>query len=200
MLGRAPVCGQAKTRLIPALGAKGAAAAQAALLTHVVSIARDWCEEEEQRRFRLWCSPDNRHPFFSQLAPDHQTRNQFDGDLGQRLLQIVQSELTSVEGVILLGGDGVSVSRQLLSQVESALLEVPVVMAPAEDGGYILLALKQLSADLFSGISWGSDQVVAESRQRLKKLGWQWREFPGQWDVDRPVDWQRFQEQMACHQ
>ena len=192
ILGRAPVAGQAKTRLIPTLGAEGAAKAQEALLAHVVSIARNWCEREEERQLRLWCTPDTKHPYFDSLIAEEKRYCQPSGDLGQRMAAIVESTLESENGVILLGGDGVSVTPELLDRVEEALCEVPVVMASAEDGGYILLGLTHFASSLFFQIPWGTEHVGEETRLRLQQLGWSWREFSGQWDVDRPADWDRF--------
>jgi uncharacterized protein len=114
------------------------------------------------------------------------------GDLGQKLAFIVESGLKTAQGVVLLGGDGVSVTESLLDRVEEALERVPAVLAPAEDGGYILLALTRLDGALFTGIPWGGEKVAEVTRDRLRGLEWPWQEFPGQWDVDREVDWLRF--------
>jgi uncharacterized protein len=198
ILGRAPLAGQVKTRLIPGLGAEGAARAHEQLLAHVVSVARRWCDGLPHRRLCLWCSPDTKHPYFDSLVPKENRYCQPHGDLGQRMVAIVESGLQTAEGVLLLGGDGVSVSESLLNQVEAALVEVDVVMASAEDGGYILLGLSRLAPQLFSEMPWGTELVAEETRRRLNRLGWSWREFPGHWDVDRPGDWRRFQKQVQA--
>jgi len=62
------------------------------------------------------------------------------------------------------------------------------VLAPAEDGGYPLIGLRRVSPRLFDGIAWGSPQVLAQTRRRLKALRWRWRELRILWDVDRPED------------
>ena len=41
---------------------------------------------------------------------------------------------------------------------------------------------------LFTGIEWGSAQVLAQTRRRLRRLRWQWTELRTLWDVDRPED------------
>ena len=60
-----------------------------------------------------------------------------------------------------------------------------------EDGGYVLIGLTRCDARLFEGIAWGGSSVVAETRARLRALGWTWRELDTLWDVDRPEDYER---------
>ncbi|MBF0455225.1 MAG: TIGR04282 family arsenosugar biosynthesis glycosyltransferase [Magnetococcales bacterium] len=195
ILARAPLVGQVKTRLIPALGPRGAAQAHEQLLSHVLTIALSWQGVKVDRGLHLWCTPDSNHPYFDTLLPLSHRRCQPSGDLGQRMATIVDESLKRSRQVILLGGDAASISTRLLDQVEAALQEVPVVMAPAEDGGYILLGLTRSAPTLFSSMPWGTEHVAEQTRSRLRDLGWPWREFPGQWDVDRGEDWDRFRRQ-----
>ncbi|HKI81038.1 MAG TPA: DUF2064 domain-containing protein, partial [Pseudodesulfovibrio sp.] len=65
------------------------------------------------------------------------------------------------------------------------------VMAPAQDGGYVLLGLRRAAHGLFTDIPWGTGRVAAVTRRRMRELRWHWRELPLQWDVDRPEDLER---------
>ena len=65
------------------------------------------------------------------------------------------------------------------------------VIGPAEDGGYVLLGLRQVDPLLFSGIDWSSSQVFGQTLARFEHLGWQVAELPVLWDVDRPQDLSR---------
>ena len=56
------------------------------------------------------------------------------------------------------------------------------------DGGYVLIGLRRLEPSLFADIDWGTDRVLAETRRRLERLGWEWRETEPLPDVDRPPD------------
>ncbi|MBF0447382.1 MAG: TIGR04282 family arsenosugar biosynthesis glycosyltransferase [Magnetococcales bacterium] len=193
ILGRSPVAGQAKTRLIPLLGERGAAQAHERMMSYVLTIASGWCQRDSGRKLAVWVAPDLDHPFFDALPSSVSRFCQPAGDLGCRLHWIAAAGLEKADAVVLLGADGVSVTAALLDQVESALKRVPAVLAPAADGGYILLGMTRLAPSLFSQMPWGTPQVAEQTRKRLEKLGWLWEEFPGQWDVDRPADWQRFQ-------
>lgn len=195
VLTRTPVAGTVKTRLFPLLGPEGAAKAHEKLLTHVVRTVQSWCEASAgDRRFLLWCTPDPLHPFFDGLVPRRARRVQPSGDLGQRLAGIVFDQIENHRSVIVVGGDAVSVSANTLDQAVSALDQCDAVMVPAEDGGYVLLALSRFHPDLFCEISWGSSTVARETEKKLTTLGWNWRKLPALWDVDRPSDWQRFEQ------
>lgn len=193
LLGRAPSPGFSKTRLIPALGAEGAARAHAALLTHVARLARQWCAMRgPEHRFRLWATPDFRAPLFARLAEASQLRVQPEGDLGARLRGIAQAALAEAEAVLLLGGDAASLDFATLNRAEEALSRHPAVLIPALDGGYVLLGLTRYAPELFREIPWGGDGVAEATRGVLRALEWSWEELPGHWDVDRPEDWERF--------
>ncbi|MBF0624966.1 MAG: TIGR04282 family arsenosugar biosynthesis glycosyltransferase [Magnetococcales bacterium] len=192
MLGRAPRPGQAKTRLIPALGPRGAARAHARLLTHVAGVTRAWCAAGPGRLFRLWCTPDLRHPLFRTLARPEELRVQSHGDLGRRLARVAEEGLVESRAVFLVGGDCVSLTASLLDEALAMLERHPAVLAPAADGGYVLLGLTRLAKALFRDMPWGGPEVAAVTRERLRSLGWSWGELPVQWDVDGPDDWARF--------
>jgi glycosyltransferase A (GT-A) superfamily protein (DUF2064 family) len=65
------------------------------------------------------------------------------------------------------------------------------VIAPAHDGGYVLIGLTRCEAGLFEGISWGTAEVFQQTRLRLQSLAYSWLELPAHHDIDRPEDWAR---------
>jgi glycosyltransferase A (GT-A) superfamily protein (DUF2064 family) len=73
-----------------------------------------------------------------------------------------------------------------LAQGEQAAL------IPADDGGYVLIGLTQTHSSLFDDIEWGSDQVAGVTRERLRDLGWSFKEWSSLWDVDRAEDLDRY--------
>jgi glycosyltransferase A (GT-A) superfamily protein (DUF2064 family) len=71
--------------------------------------------------------------------------------------------------------------------------ETDAVLGPAEDGGYVLLGLRHAAPALFRDMPWGEESIAALTRERMRELGWRWRELPALRDLDRPedLDWYR---------
>ncbi len=184
---RAPVSGAAKTRLIPALGAQGAARLHAALTEHALEQA----VQAGLGAIELWCAPDFSHPFFARCAREHGValRAQAQGDLGEKMLAAFEA----ADGpLLLMGSDCPSISAADLSVCAQALAQgADAVFLPAEDGGYGLVGAVRPIPEIFSGIPWGGEQVMARTRAALGRLGLTWREARTVWDVDRPEDYAR---------
>lgn len=191
VLAKAPIPGLAKTRLIPALGPQGAARLQRQLTRAAVQTALD----AGLGSVTLWCAPHAQHRFFMALR---QTTGvpclvQASGDLGDRMHTAFR--LHCEQGPLLLTGtDCPPLTPAHLRQAAQALLDGDeAVFFPAEDGGYALVGLRRPQAALFRGITWSTDAVMAQTRERAKEAGVRWREFETLWDLDVPADLARWQ-------
>lgn len=108
------------------------------------------------------------------------------------MLKACRRALREANGVVLIGTDCPVLRAADLRAAARALRSgVDAVLSPAEDGGYALIGLRRASPRVFSGIKWGTPTVLAETRRRLRALGWRWRELRSVWDVDRPEDYRR---------
>ncbi len=194
ILVRAPVAGEAKTRLAPALGVAGAAGLAAWMLRRAVATAR----AAKLGPVQLFCAGDIDHPEFLACAADGAVRRhaQAAGDLGQRMLRAAETAMTP-DGVIVIGTDCPALTPALLRQVAHELAQQDAVAIPAEDGGYVLIAMRRVAPELFAGIAWGSADVMRRTRGRLADLGWHWSEPLTLWDVDRIEDVERLGRQLA---
>ncbi|KAA3649461.1 MAG: glycosyltransferase [Proteobacteria bacterium] len=192
VFAKAPVAGTAKTRLIPALGAAGAARLHRQLVRHALRTAH----AAALGPVSLWCAPDTRHRFFRALAAtgDIALHTQHGGDLGQRMHHALTT-LTTSAPTLLIGTDCPMLDRALFQACAAALRQGnDAVFLPAEDGGYALVGLRQPQPGLFHDIAWGSGTVMADTRARLRQRGLRWAE-PGEvWDVDRPEDLPRLRQ------
>jgi len=190
IFAKAPVPGQVKTRLVPFLGASGAADLYKQLILHSLSMATD-----AQIGFvDLWCTPSVQHPFFSRCAQRFQIGlfDQTEGDLGSRMAHAFHETLKWTTQALLIGTDCPSLTVDDLREAAEVLRKgIDAVIGPAEDGGYILIGLRRCVPDLFTGISWGTGSVLDQTRRRLRELRWKWHELSEQWDVDRPEDVER---------
>lgn len=186
IFAKTPVPGRVKTRLIPVLGPAGAAALQRRLLERILHLAMDarLCPVE------CWYWPSLDDPAFERWRgdPDLSFHRQPAGDLGERMCAAAARALRAAQRVLIIGADCPLWTGQDLEAALAALDDHDAVVTPAEDGGYLLLGLRRAAAELFDGVPWGTDRVMAETRARLAGLGWRWRELRTLWDVDRPED------------
>jgi uncharacterized protein len=195
VFARAPTPGEAKTRLIPALGKAGAAALHRRLAVHSLRAATD----ANLGPVELWCAPDTSDLFFRecQRSLGISLYAQGGGDLGARMQRAFESALARSRRAILVGSDIPALSAQYLRDAERALAGGDdVVIGPAEDGGYVLVGLSRCDPELFRGIPWGGSEALAETRRRIAALAWRVIELPALWDVDRPEDLERLSEEM----
>lgn len=183
VFARTPEPGKTKTRLIPRLGAKGAAV----LAERLIERTMEMLSCIPAARIQLWTTPDNRHPLFERLSRHFgcALREQQGQDLGARLWHAVSG---SSGPVILIGTDCPAMTPAYLSGALQLLERQDAVLGPASDGGYVLLGLQLRHPALFDGIPWGSDSVAAMTRERLDALGWRWSELETLPDLDRPED------------
>ncbi|MGH8633417.1 MAG: TIGR04282 family arsenosugar biosynthesis glycosyltransferase [Burkholderiales bacterium] len=190
IFARAPSPGAVKTRLIPQLGAEEAAALHARLVKRTLATAR----AASFRRIELHGTPDINDSFFRSCAGHFAVAlaAQAGGDLGARMFAAFGSVLAIHPRALLLGSDCPALTARHLRQADRALRDgADAVLVPCEDGGYALIGLRRVDARLFDSIAWGGETVMAETRARLSKLGWRWRELDTLWDVDRPEDYAR---------
>jgi rSAM/selenodomain-associated transferase 1 len=186
ILAKAPIPGFAKTRLIPALGAEGAAMFQKALIDRAVETA---CAAATGP-VTLWAAPDATHAAFAgRRARGVGLRQQIDGDLGARML----AALAAPGGpALVIGTDCPALSADDLRTAAAVLRGgTDAVVFPAEDGGYVLIGVRRPEALLFANMTWSTPQVMNETRRRLRQAKLTWQEPVTLWDVDLPEDLDR---------
>ena len=189
-MAKAPQAGHAKTRLIPALGASGAARLHRQLTLRTLATA---CTAG-LGALTLWCTPDTQHRFFRavQVRYGLHLRTQPEVDLGQRMAHIFAQ--CNGQPLLLIGTDCPALGAAHLHQAALALCSgLDAVFITTEDGGYYLVGLKQACPEIFAGIDWSTAQVMAQTRNKLLALGMRWQEVAMLWDVDRAEDVSRWQ-------
>ena len=78
--------------------------------------------------------------------------------------------LTRGQAVVLIGSDCPEFDPGYLEAAFAALAQQDAVLGPAVDGGYLLIGLRAAPALLFEDIAWGTPQVLAVTRDRLRQL------------------------------
>lgn len=190
VFARAPLPGRAKTRLIPRLGAAGAARLQARLTDRALQTAvRSRCGTVE-----LHCTPRIGHPFFlrEQGKLKIALKKQSGRDLGERMRRAITAALRRHRYAIVIGVDAPELRAADLRRALRLLRSgCDVALSPAEDGGYALIACRRAPRALFERIAWGGSDVYSTTVQRLEGLRLRWRALRTVWDIDRPADLER---------
>jgi rSAM/selenodomain-associated transferase 1 len=190
VLAKAPLPGFAKTRLIPALGADGAASLQARLVERAVATA---CAAVIGP-VTLWATPDESHPLFQAIGAHLGVAlaRQGDGDLGTRMLAAIAAANAPA---LVIGTDCPALTSDHLRAAADVLRGGgDAVVIPTEDGGYALIGMRAPAHALFSDMHWSARSVMDETRRRLRALGLTWQEPVTLWDVDLPGDLERLRE------
>jgi uncharacterized protein len=174
VFARAPVAGAVKTRLIPRLGPEGAARLQRRLIRVALRTAHAVAPVE--------LHVTRMHSWLRTLGVP--LRRQRGRDLGERMHRALKHRRA-----ILIGADAPELRPADLHRALRLLKGgADVVLAPAEDGGYALIAARRIDARIFDGVRWGGADVLSQTLLKISKVGLRYRLLRTVWDVDRPED------------
>jgi rSAM/selenodomain-associated transferase 1 len=191
IMAKAPIPGLCKTRLIPMLGAEGAAVLARKMLKNTINIAIKSAVGHVE--CCMTPSPESLPGLVASCPPDITWSKQIDGDLGMKMAAIVRRVTDEGESVILLGTDCPSLTTTHIQKAAQWLEYGDASLIPVDDGGYCLIGLNQYAAALFSAIPWSTSKVAELTRQRMIDLGWRLFETEPLFDIDVPEDLSRLQ-------
>lgn len=190
---RYPEVGKTKTRLIPALGAAGAATLQ----RQMTEFTLKQVEKLVQRRqgglnslsVEIRFAGGDRTLMQDWLGSRWSYQPQATGDLGEKLQQAFQAAFEAgSQRIVTIGIDCPELDAVTLAQAFQALQEHDLVLGPATDGGYYLIGLRSLMPALFSGVDWGTERVFQQTMAVAESKGVAIATLTPLTDVDRPED------------
>jgi rSAM/selenodomain-associated transferase 2/rSAM/selenodomain-associated transferase 1 len=186
---RYPTIGQVKTRLIPAVGAEGAAQLHRHMteqtLTQVQALQKHWPLTVEIH----FAGNQSYQAMATWLGTDWQYRPQTAGDLGERMSSaFTDARQAGMERVVIIGTDCPGLNAEFIQDAFAQLLTHDLVLGPAIDGGYYLIGLRSLHPELFAGISWSTDRVLTQTIEIGQRLNLSLALLPFLADIDRPAD------------
>jgi rSAM/selenodomain-associated transferase 2/rSAM/selenodomain-associated transferase 1 len=193
---RYPEPGQAKTRLIPALGAVGAADLHRQMTEYTLVQVKQLQQSRSTVRGEIHFSgPQGFVEMQAWLDEDWLYHPQGRGDLGDRLIYALTSSLqANIDSVLVIGTDCPELTAELMAEALDRLQTHDLVLGPATDGGYYLIGLRSPIPELFTGIPWGTDTVLRRTVAIAQALNLSITYLPTLDDVDRPEDlpvWER---------
>ena len=201
MLARWPAPGRCKSRLVPGVGRARAAAIQARLTQHGLAAAAQAREAMAATAgaggygggLELVLAASGLGPRaagrWGRLLGVDRVVDQGRGSLGLRLQrQMLRGCLEGAAAVVLIGSDLPALAAEDLLEAFRALQHSAVVLGPAGDGGYWLIGRRQAAPQLFTGIDWGSDRVLAQTLRLAGQAGLATALLAERHDLDRPAD------------
>lgn len=193
---RYPEPGKTKTRMIPALGAEGAAQLQKEMSEHTVNLARQ-LQTERNIAIEVHFAGGNKSLMSDWLGEDLTYIPQVDGDLGNKMLTSFQKAFDrQYQRAVIIGIDCPDLSLNILNNAFDALVKKTLTIGVAEDGGYYLIGLNSIFPQLFGNIDWGTDKVLQQTKTIARKLNLDVEYLAVLSDVDRPKDldiWLKYQ-------
>jgi rSAM/selenodomain-associated transferase 1 len=181
VFAKPPVPGNAKTRLVPAVGSAVAAEVARALLDDVVSAAR----QVDGARVIISTTEmfQAEEPLPMWLQPP--------GDLGFRLEKTLQRALERADCALAVGADTPGLTTLMLSQAAERLRQKDAVLGPTDDGGYYMVGLRRCPDGLFHKIRWSAPETLRDTLDQFARFNVEYTTAPKWFDLDTPDDLQR---------
>ena len=185
--------GEVKTRLIPALGVVSATKLHCAMTKRVASML----SISALTPFRFAVAGDVEDALFAGSKGCLPPISQVGSDLGERMLNAAKYAFEDKQGlgdlapdyVVIVGADCPSLEPVHIEKTLERLVSgVEVVFVPAEDGGYVLVGMSRVVAELFEDIDWGTAEVLRMSLRNLSEAGVSTHCLAPLWDVDTEED------------
>ena len=93
--------------------------------------------------------------------------------------------------VVVIGTDTPWMGAERLRRAFAELKANDVVIGPAEDGGYYLLGMRKMLAEIFRGIPWSTERVLELTLTKIAALKLRKKVLRWDFDLDRPEDLRR---------
>ncbi|WP_319418927.1 TIGR04282 family arsenosugar biosynthesis glycosyltransferase [Pleurocapsa sp. FMAR1] len=195
IFSRYPEAGKTKTRMIPALDAKGAAELQRQMSEHTLNTARN-LKSYRDITIELHFAGGNKQLMAEWLGKDLEYIPQVIGDLGYKMRSAFERAFSlGSKRVVTIGTDCPDIDRAILEAAFNSLSDRDLVIGSATDGGYYLIGLNCTIPELFADINWGTDRVLNQTKAIATQLDLNIHYLKTLSDVDRPEDlaiWQKY--------
>ncbi len=188
LFAKAPVAGRVKTRLMAEIGAEKSLQVYLHCLRHNLSLLQN-----SEMDYEVWLDNTSDHELFNKVQPKWQQGN----NLGEKMYHAMNQALSDAQHrfnqVILIGSDCLDITPVLLQKVVQQLARYPLVIIPAWDGGYVLIAACQsINPEVFQHVDWGTDRVLNQTLDNCRSIGQQPYLFNPLRDIDHVKDMQHY--------
>ena len=188
---KAPIEGYCKTRLAPHLGESETVSLQMEMIqkTILTSIKINTADVQ------LWCKPSTQHSFFQKMAEENSVslHEQKGETLGDIMNDAALGAENSYANIVQIGTDCPYIDADyILAAIDQLDADNRIVIGPANDGGYVLLAQNQCFAEIYNNIDWGMPSVLGQLEMNLKHLKIKHFKLASLSDIDTFSDYQQW--------
>ncbi len=185
---RYPTPGKVKTRLIPAVGAEGAALLHRQMTVQVIDRSRA-LQSDLPVKIAVHFDGDNYQQMSDWLGTDLGYQSQGEGDVGARMARSFSTSCQRNSSVVLIGTDCPEITIDILAHAFELLQSGrDLVLGGAVDGGYYLIGMRDYHPKLFVDIDWSTDRVLQQTVAIANRLNLSIGYLPTLTDIDRPED------------
>jgi rSAM/selenodomain-associated transferase 1 len=192
VFAKTPKPGRVKTRLVDAVSAEVAAALHEACIADTLRLVL------KMRGCDVFLFAASGTSYFRRLAKKQKSGArvrvlpQRGADLGARMENAFRKCFSmGYRKVVVIGTDTPWMGAERVRRAFAELKANDVVIGPAEDGGYYLLGMRKMVAEIFRGIPWSTERVLELTLKKITASKLQKRLLRRDFDLDRPEDLRR---------
>lgn len=178
LFSKAPELGRVKTRMQPQLTQEQSVQLHQDLTFQALHNIHSWEQSSTDHITQLSISGSLDHPFICGQVknyPNLTLSQQVEGDLGTKMAKALAKALERDDHAMIMGADCPFIDKDHLEEVVASLGFADLVLTPAMDGGYVLIAAKQCLIekldDLLSNVDWGTERVLEQTLSNATRLG-----------------------------
>ena len=178
-----PILGRVKTRLASSIGESEALEVYKILLNHTLNISKPLLNDKVVFYADFIAHDDAwRTAGFRQEVQEG-------NDLGERMMNALKKSFhQGYHSITIIGSDCFELTTAILNEAFDELNKKDLIVGPAQDGGYYLLAMKCLYKDLFLNKTWSSESVLRDTLKNIQDLNLSYSLLTELRDVDTEED------------
>jgi len=182
-----PQLGKVKTRLAATVGDERALEIYKVLLEHTMKSTVNL----RQDKYVYYSEQVSMGDLWSEQHYHKQVQSS--GDLGQKMnAAFKQCFAKGFDKVCIIGSDLIEMSEDIIRDAFDTLNSKDVVIGPASDGGYYLLGMSKLYAQLFNNKNWSTETVLQDTIKNIEVHNLSYRLLPELNDIDTEEDWEEY--------
>jgi rSAM/selenodomain-associated transferase 1 len=199
-MAKAPRPGKVKTRLSPPLTPEQSSALNICFIKDTTENIHQVTQASPSAGVVAYTPVGDEAAFEGLLPPGFQLLGQRGEGFGERLLYVCEDLFScGFSAVCLIDSDSPTMPQEALQQaVESLSREGDrMVIGGSDDGGYYLIGVKRVHAQLFERIDWSTDRVFAQTLERAGEIALETELLPAWYDVDDAATLERLRLELA---